>query len=194
MSRKESILRTSVSLFAQRGFATTTTSSIAKEAGVAEGLIFHYFRTKEDILLQVLKDMIETYLAGSKPLVEKCSTGLEAVKSLIDFHFQFSIDNSEALLVLLRDLPNSFLQEGGLSNEAIKHGLNGVIGLLEQSISRGKEDGTIKAEIPPSETAFLLHGMLSGVSRLQLLEPIQVPDLKDQVIDFCYRSIAKNSR
>lgn len=194
MSRKESILKTAVSLFAQRGFSATPTSSIAKEAGVAEGLIFHYFRIKEDILLQVLKDMIETYLAGSKPLVEKCSTGLEAVKAMIDFHFQFSIDNSEALLVLLRDLPNSFLQEGQLSNEVIKHGLNSVVSLLEQSIYRGKKDGTIKAEIPPRETAFLLHGMLSGVSRLQLLEPIQGPDLKDQFIDFCYRSIANNSR
>ncbi len=189
MSKKESILKTAVSLFAKRGFTATSTSSIAKKAGVAEGLIFHYFRNKEQILLHVLQEMTESYLQNSWHQTEKCSTGLEAVQALIEFHFQFSIENSEALVVLLRDVPNSFLQEGQQSNQTMKFGLERVITLLAKCIDRGKQDRTIRRDISSRETAFLLHGMLTGVSRLQLLGPIEVPDLRDQIMDFCLQAI-----
>ena len=59
MSREQDILDAAIKVFAQKGFSAATTSEIAKQAGVAEGTIFRYFKTKKDILNHVMIQLIE---------------------------------------------------------------------------------------------------------------------------------------
>jgi AcrR family transcriptional regulator len=54
--RREQILKTALRLFAERGFDATSTRQIAREAGIAEGLIFHYFPTKASLLAALLEN------------------------------------------------------------------------------------------------------------------------------------------
>lgn len=55
-ARREQILKTALKLFAAQGFDATSTRQIAKEAGIAEGLIFHYFSTKASLLAAILEN------------------------------------------------------------------------------------------------------------------------------------------
>ena len=189
MNRKEAILEAATQLFAQKGFSSTPTSDIAKEAGVAEGLIFHYFKTKEGILLNILLEITERYLSGFRARIKNCRTGLDAIKACIGFHFEFSGENSDALAVLIRDFPFSIAQAGEESCRIMKNEVHRVTRLWEECIDRGKRDGTIR-DVPTWETALLLQGMLNGVSRLQILEPIEVPDLTSHIIEFSVIAIS----
>jgi AcrR family transcriptional regulator len=58
-ARREQILATALRLFAAQGFDATSTRQIAKEVGIAEGLIFHYFPTKARLLTAILEDRLE---------------------------------------------------------------------------------------------------------------------------------------
>ena len=51
MDKKEEILKTALKLFVEFGFHATPTSKIAKEAGVANGTLFHYYKTKDELIL-----------------------------------------------------------------------------------------------------------------------------------------------
>src|SRR5690242_11707331 len=53
--RRAQIVETALDLFARQGFDATTTKQIARAAGIAEGLIFHYFPSKADLLGSVLE-------------------------------------------------------------------------------------------------------------------------------------------
>ncbi len=53
MDKQEKILTTALKLFVQNGFHGTPTSKIAKEAGVANGTLFHYYQTKEDLIVSL---------------------------------------------------------------------------------------------------------------------------------------------
>ena len=55
-ARREQILETALKLFAAQGFDATSTRQVAKEAGIAEGLIFHYFPTKASLLTALLEN------------------------------------------------------------------------------------------------------------------------------------------
>jgi len=190
MSRKETILEAATALFAQKGFSATPTSAIAREAGVAEGLVFHYFKSKEGILLCILEDVAERYLSGCRARSKNCPTGLDAVKALIGFHFEFSADNSDALVVLIRDQPFSAGPADQGSCQVMKNGVENTISLWEACINQGKRDGTIK-DVPARQTALILQAMLNGVSRLQILGPLEVPDLASHIIEFCVRAIGQ---
>jgi AcrR family transcriptional regulator len=55
---RKAVLAAALEAFARKGFSATTTDEIAKKAGVSKGLIFTHFRTKEEILLTILKEEI----------------------------------------------------------------------------------------------------------------------------------------
>src|SRR4029453_12240340 len=72
-ARREQILKTALGLFAAQGFDATSTKQIAKEAGIAEGLIFHYFPPKASLLSAILEDRMEERRAFRnelRPLLE----------------------------------------------------------------------------------------------------------------------------
>lgn len=59
--KEQRILASAIRIFAEKGFSGATTSQIAKEAGVAEGTIFRYFKTKKDILTGILVHTINIF-------------------------------------------------------------------------------------------------------------------------------------
>jgi len=61
------ILGAALDLFAKNGYAATTTDSIARKAGVSKGLVFSYFKTKQDLLLCVVDKGMEKVLSGLNP-------------------------------------------------------------------------------------------------------------------------------
>ncbi len=69
MSEKElKILESAIKIFSEKGFSAATTSEIAKEAGVAEGTIFRYFKTKKDLLRGILIKLVN--LIAGKVVLE----------------------------------------------------------------------------------------------------------------------------
>src|SRR5271168_610711 len=67
---RRAILRAALQLFAEKGFYRTTTKAISKKAGIAEGTLFNYFETKEDLALyffeQELVEVIKWYEGDSR--------------------------------------------------------------------------------------------------------------------------------
>jgi AcrR family transcriptional regulator len=64
--KEQKILEAAIDVFSQRGFSGATTNEIAKKAGVAEGTIFRYFKTKKDILRGILIQMLNM---ASEPII-----------------------------------------------------------------------------------------------------------------------------
>ena len=75
MSKKEMILAAATELFARQGFNETATSEVAKKAGVAQGTIFHHFKSKENLLIAICDVLVMEYLAGVKEAEEGPGTG-----------------------------------------------------------------------------------------------------------------------
>ena len=79
---RDRIVKAALSLFQTKGFETTTTKAIARKAGIAEGTVFNYFRTKEDIALFFFEEEVDHAIAAVKdnprlrkaPLEEKLFT------------------------------------------------------------------------------------------------------------------------
>lgn len=77
-SKEQAILEAAIKIFAEKSYNGTTTSEIAKEAGVAEGTIFRYFKTKKDLLKGILDKF--TGFIGSNLIEKQLSKILEENK------------------------------------------------------------------------------------------------------------------
>ncbi|MEH0153205.1 TetR/AcrR family transcriptional regulator [Limibacter armeniacum] len=89
--KKESILNTAIDLFSTQGYANTSTSRIAKEAGVSEALIFKHFKNKEGLLDAIVAQGNEHMNAFITPIL-----GMTDPKSIIEGMFDF-------LLLMVRE-------------------------------------------------------------------------------------------
>jgi len=75
--RRGQIVRAAVKLFSEKGYYTTTIQQIAREAGVSTGLIYQYFRDKDDILFLTLKLVLDTYENDIPPQLEGVDNPVE---------------------------------------------------------------------------------------------------------------------
>lgn len=91
-NREEEILEAAIKIFSEKGFSAATTSEIAKEAGVAEGTIFRYFKTKKDILIKVMTKVLE--ILGEKLIIERLTNLFEDNKEKSE---------RDILIIILKD-------------------------------------------------------------------------------------------
>ncbi len=89
--RRAEIVRAAVKLFSERGYYSTTIQQIAREAGISVGLVYQYFRDKDDVLFLSLKNVLETYeaeipkaLEGIEHPLERLRTAIRAYCRIID--------------------------------------------------------------------------------------------------------------
>lgn len=191
MSRKDDIINAAVSLFAENGYAATPTAAVAKKAGVAEGLIFHHFKNKAGILLAIFRELDDIYVSEIKTLTKKAATGLEALLAVVRYHFEFAESHSAKVVVLMRDFPSELTSPDSEAGKIITEHLRITINQIKKCIEQGRADGSIR-DVPVEETAYLIRGLLNGLSRFKIIMPgIQInPDIYTEAEKFCYRSLA----
>ncbi|MHC1743798.1 MAG: TetR/AcrR family transcriptional regulator [Syntrophobacteraceae bacterium] len=192
VSRRESIVVAAVELFAARGYEATSTAELARVAGVSEGTIFHHFKTKDGVLVHILTNMMDGYIDAMERNLSTAKNGLEGIEGLIRFHFAYVEAHSRESLVIFRDIPSHILMPDFPARPLIETRTRRFIQFIRDNLERGKQDGTIR-DVPVEQTIFILRGMLVGLTRLKLLGPIEVPDLSEELIDFCRRSLARPS-
>ncbi len=89
--RRQQIVRAAIKLFSEQGYYSTTIQNIAREAGISVGLIYQYFRDKDDVLFLTLKLVLETYereipaaLEGVEHPLERLCVALGAYCRVVD--------------------------------------------------------------------------------------------------------------
>ncbi len=189
MNRKEAILKAAAELFAARGFDATPTAEVAKAAGVAEGTIFHHFKTKDGLLIHIFEELMSSYLKEAHVQIDEADTGMDAVERFIRFHFRFISEFAKESLVISRDIPAHFFKPDFPHRKLVDNHVSQIVRLLEASIERGQKDGSIR-DVVVDKTAFILRGLLIGLTRQRLLGPIDLPDLSEEAVDFCHQSLA----
>jgi len=158
--RRKQIFRAAIAVFAERGFHKTRVSDIAKKAGVAYGLIYHYFDSKDAVLnavfdeswavfLKVLKD-----IAGdsSRPTTER----LTAMSDLLIGALRLE---PALVQVIIGEVSRSdrFVTSGKV--EAFEAAFSVVRGL----ITEGQKRGEIRDDIDAQVCAYLFFGALETV-------------------------------
>jgi len=191
MSKKEKILVAAQELFARYGYAGTTMKMVAEQAGVASGLVFHYFDSKEKLFMSAGSDLIDTMILILRDRIVDTPNGCEALGVFVRAYLQFTLENEKTFPTVIRCSPFSD-DNPDLDRQRIGAKFRELIDIIEEILRRGVEDGSI-ADLPLTQTAFMVYGNIVGAVRTRFLAPYEIPGLYDEACDFVMRSVCAPS-
>ena len=98
---RRKIIDAALAIAAEKGFEMATTAEIARHAGVAEGSIYNYFRTKDDLLVQMVGEYAGSFLEALSDTIASEQSPVGKIDRLIRFHIWFFTKYSLCRLVRL---------------------------------------------------------------------------------------------
>jgi TetR/AcrR family fatty acid metabolism transcriptional regulator len=166
VDKRRVILEAGVRVFAKRGFHHCRVSDVADEAGVAYGLVYHYFRSKEEILntlflerWQIMLDAIADIDSRDLPAREK----LHAVASFIIDSYRHDPDLMKVIIVEVTRAANSF---GAVHLAKIREAYEGIAGIVESA----RDQGAFKSNIPSEFAAMCFYGAIEQLLTAWIFE------------------------
>jgi TetR/AcrR family fatty acid metabolism transcriptional regulator len=162
VDKRRVILDAAVRVFARQGFHTCRVSDIADEAGVAYGLVYHYFQSKDEVLdtlflerWNVMLEAIAETDAQAIPAREK----LHAIASFIIESYRHDPDLMKVIIVEVTRAANSF---GAVHLAKISEAYGQISGIVEQAQKRGEFRDSVSAQFAAMAFYGAIEQVLTG--------------------------------
>ena len=172
-ARREQILQTALKLFAAQGFDATSTRQIAREVGIAEGLIFHYFPTKANLLAAILEDRVEerrAFRRELRPLLEDAADKpVSEVLRSVASGWLATVRRDEEIVVVLFTAAQVNPEVSAAWQGMIREGTELLTGYLASRV----EAGELREDLPleTAATMFVSSLMIFFLTRRYLPKP-----------------------
>ncbi|SFJ81305.1 transcriptional regulator, TetR family [Paenibacillus sp. UNC496MF] len=157
--RKRQLTSAAVKVFAQRGLPGTKISMITAEAGVSHGLFYHYFKTKEELFIALVREAVETSLKEMDDLIRLTGSPIEKIRLLTEGMLDASGAPYFMLLHRARNFEEVPEEVGRLIRE---HPMDIYVKRLLPLFEEGQQRGEI-ADGDPEELIAGFLTVLSGV-------------------------------
>ena len=176
LDKRTLILEAALEIFARKGVFATRIADIANEAGIAYGLVYHYFRNKEEILNTIFE---ERWALVTQLLEDADKNGTDTLDRLqraatVFLHSYRERPRVVELLLLEFTRTSKFLEPVHI--EQIARAFSVVTGIIE----RGQEAGELRSDVQARLLMLVFLGGLQLIIQAQLLDSFQPPTDFDQ--------------
>ena len=155
--KRRRILEAAVRVFAAQGYDASRVGDVAKEAGVAYGLVYHYYESKEAVLEAVFREAWGRLLAAVALAEETGTNAAEQLELVVKIVLRAWRDDPDLVRLLVREVTRNPHIQDELDE------IGQAFASLERMVRRGQADGTFRAELDPKLAAWMLYGALEEV-------------------------------
>jgi AcrR family transcriptional regulator len=137
-SRRDELLQLAATMFADRGLRATTVRDIADSAGILSGSLYHHFKSKEQMVEEVLKDFLDWLFTRYDEIVAATTDPLERVSGLFMVSFE-AIEHRHAQVVIYQDEAKRLnsLPQFGFLDDRNRQQRRMWVEVLKQGIAEG---------------------------------------------------------
>jgi len=185
--KRRRILDAAVSVFARKGYFTARITDIASSAGVADGTIYLYFKNKEDIIVSLFADVLESHLARAREEIAAARTPRQKLLAIAQHHLAALSERKDVAILFQTELRQSTLMSRLSSKE-----LRSYFDLLSKVIEDGQKAGDFRPETPRSLVVQAFFGALDEMVTSWILSPTHynLVDLAEPVTDLFLGGLA----
>lgn len=158
--KRESILRAATRVFARNGYFNSKVADIAREAEVADGTVYLYFKSKEEILHSVFDQNMAEAIAAGRVLIEKLHDPGEKLRRIAMLHLERLGADRDLAVVFQVELRGStkFMQEFSAA------GFAEYLGLLRKTFEEGQRSGVFRKDLNAKLVSKILFGALDEMA------------------------------
>ena len=169
--KREAILRAAVKVFAQKGFFNSKVSDIAGEAGIADGTVYLYFKSKDEVLHSVFAQAMERFIAEGKRELAGIHAPQDRLRKIAELHLERLSADRDLAVVFQVELRGSikFMQEFSAS------GFADYLDIIRETIEDGQRFGVFRVDIKPITAAKILYGSLDEMVTNWILSKKKYP-------------------
>jgi TetR/AcrR family fatty acid metabolism transcriptional regulator len=173
IDRRAELLDAAVRVFARKGFHQSRVGALAAEAGVAHGLLYHYFRSKDEVLETIFRETW-TQLVADTQRIEVAGVPLrEQLRRFARIYLGSWLVTPELVRVLVREVARS--PEVGDRVDEIR----GLFQALQRIIEAGRDRGEVRLDVDAQVAAWAVYGALEEILTGWVLG--QLPGEEDDV-------------
>jgi len=186
-SKYDRILEAAVKVFASRGFHQSTISQVAREAGVADGTIYLYFRNKDDILVQFFEYKARQVFDCFRHAVDRAGNSVEKLRNLVRVHLaEFQRDPDMAVVYQAETHQSSRLVEAQIRDMAKMY-----LDIIAEIVEQGQSEGSIRQDLYLGVVKRFILGAVEEVisTWLHSGRRYDLASLADPLVDLFIRGI-----
>ena len=156
--RRRQILNAAVRAFAKKGYHASRVSDIAEEAGVAYGLVYHYFESKDAVLEAIFRDMWGMMVAAINAVEEIEESPREQLRKSCAIVLRTWRDYPDVVRVLVREVARSG-EQLQREVEEIAHAFQA----LQRIVENGQKKKVFRDDISPRLASWVIYGALEEI-------------------------------
>src|SRR5262245_22958096 len=158
--KPQQIIDAAIRVFARNGYYNSRVSDIAREAGIASGTIYLYFKTKDDILVRLFREKMAEWVTHARGELAAETDPLARIRRLVSLHFtvlETNPDLAEVVQVELRQGHKFF-------RGASAHEVSAYFELIASVLEEGVAEGLIRGDVPVKLATKMLFGAMDQVA------------------------------
>lgn len=196
MKKKDVILKAATILFANHGFKDTSVHELSQLTGAAEGTIFYHFKSKEGLLLAILKNARDSIVEHFDNFYQgrSFSSGMEMTEEVVSFYLYLAGMMEEQFLLLHRHSIYRFSETNPGFRENLEAIYNCLVDYFEKAIAQGQEDGSITMEVHPRKSALIIFTMVDGLVRFKNYNLYDAGALFNELLLACRNMLQANCK
>jgi TetR/AcrR family transcriptional regulator, fatty acid metabolism regulator protein len=151
------ILEAAVRVFAKRGFHTSRVGDIAEEAGVAHGLLYHYFSSKDEVLETIFHETWTDLLGAVADVEASVGSAREQLRQVAAILLRSWRRNPDLVRVLVREVTRSAELDRRVGD------IGQAFAAIERIVRRGQEHGEFREELDARLASVVFYGAIEEI-------------------------------
>ena len=179
--RRNEIIETAGKLFEEKGYEQTQVQDIVNEIGVAKGLFYYYFKSKDEVMEELADRYADAIIDAVNKLIDKDISTFDKINSI----FQIFIDSAEKKFGIFMGILNV---KNGITHERIFFNVGKkMVPLVTELILSGNDNGECNCSDPKFITEFLVSGLFNIMNQISPDEKIdylkeKLPTIKTMIL------------
>jgi TetR/AcrR family fatty acid metabolism transcriptional regulator len=171
--KRRVLLDAAVRVFAQRGYHGARVGDIAEEAGVAHGLLYHYFSSKEEVLETVFRENWGALLERFRAVEAADESAGEKLAGIAKILLRTWRNDRDLVTVMVREVARSSQLQGQVDE------IGEAFAIVQRVVEQGQADGSFRRDVDARLASWIVYGGLEEVLTGWVLG--QLPDGDDEV-------------
>jgi len=185
--KHEAILRAAITVFAHNGYFNSKVADIAREAGVADGTVYLYFKSKEEILHSIFDRSVDEALASAREEIALITDPRDKLRRIAFLHLERLGADRDLAVVFQVELRGStkFMEEFSAA------GFAEYLAIIRTTFEEGQQAGVFRSDLNANVVAKIVFGALDEMATNWILSKrrYKLAPMADQVLDILLNGV-----